>query len=130
MSAKIILIMTDFMERLYERMVSRTANSRLRPCEITRLSLGLVSDELEVQEKQFQKKLGRVSERAREKMGVFAEEMRVSRDRIMATLEAVNEVAVLWEQDGTDRAASFAKSLKKRIDHHKHKTKILQKEYP
>lgn len=126
------------MERLYERvaggtgerMASGTGEPRLQLSAITRASVGFVGEEIEAQERQFQKRLGRVGEKAREKMGGFGEEMRLSHEKIMAALEAVHELTALWEQEGAGQAASVAKRLKKRIDHHKHKVQILQKQYP
>jgi uncharacterized protein (DUF2164 family) len=66
--------MTDFIKRLYDHLTVRgQEEARVRVSEITKISLGFVADELGMQYKQFQKGLGKVSEKAKEKLNNFSE---------------------------------------------------------
>jgi hypothetical protein len=47
----------------------------------------------------------------------------------MDVLETVQEMMFLWEETDNDRAR-IATTLKMRIDYRRHKTSILQKQYP
>lgn len=118
--------MTDFIEKLHEHITKIPERTRLAASDITCLSVDFINEELSVQETQFQKKLSRLGEKTREKMGIFGEELKASHEKIMDILETVQEMMFLWERTDNDRVR-IANTLKKRIEYSKHKTKMLQR---
>ena len=76
---QIILIMTDFIERLQEYLYEGERRGGMRSSEVVGMSMRFVEEELYAQEKHFGKRLLRVGEKARVKMEGFGNRLRESR---------------------------------------------------